>query len=60
MEDYIFRHRIRNFDMSNTDVLDAVGIQECSQKQFFRLLEAMLDPLCRDIPEQGDLEMPCN
>jgi hypothetical protein len=55
MEDYIFRHRIRNFDMSNTDVLDTLGIQECSQKQFFRLLEAMLDPLCRDIPEQGDL-----
>jgi predicted signal transduction protein with EAL and GGDEF domain len=45
MEEYIFRHRIRNFDMSNTDVLDALGIQDCSQKQFFRLLEATLDPL---------------
>lgn len=55
MEDYIFRHRIRNFDMSNTDVLEVLGIQQCSQKQFFRLLEAMLDPLCRDIPEQADL-----
>jgi AbiJ N-terminal domain 3/Abortive infection C-terminus len=55
MEDYIFRHRINNDDMSNKDVLEALGIYECSQKQFFRLLEAMLDPLSREIPEQADL-----
>jgi hypothetical protein len=55
MEDYIFRHRIKNDDMSNKDVLKALSIYECSQKQFFRLLEAMLDPLSREIPEQADL-----
>jgi AbiJ N-terminal domain 3/Abortive infection C-terminus len=55
MEDYIFRHRINNDDMSNKDVLEALSIYECSQKQFFRLLEAMLDPLSREIPEQADL-----
>jgi hypothetical protein len=60
MEDYIFRHRIRNSDMSNKDVLDTLGIQECSQKQFFQLLEAMLDPLCRDLPEQADLATRLN
>jgi hypothetical protein len=55
MEDYIFRHRINNDDMTNKDVLETLGIHECSQKQFFRLLEAMLDPLSREIPEQTDL-----
>jgi hypothetical protein len=60
MEDYFVRHRINNFDLSNKDVLEALGIQECSQKQFFRLLEAMLDPLCREIPEQADLKTRLN
>ena len=55
MEDYLIRHRINNFDMSNKDVLEALGINTCSQKQFFRFLEAMLDPLIRETPEQMDL-----
>jgi hypothetical protein len=55
MEDYLIRHRVANDDMSNTDVLETLGIHTCSQKQFFRLLEAMLDPLTREIPEQADL-----
>jgi hypothetical protein len=60
MEDYFVRHRINNFDLSNKDVLEALGIQKCSQKQFFRLLEAILDPLCREIPEQADLKTRLN
>jgi hypothetical protein len=55
MEDYLVRHRIANDDMTNKDVLEALNIYSCSQKQFFRLLEAMLDPLSREIPEQSDL-----
>jgi hypothetical protein len=55
VEDYIIRHRINNYDMTNQDVLETLGIYDCSQKQLFRLLEAMLDPLCREIPEQSDL-----
>jgi hypothetical protein len=60
MEDYLVRHRINNFDMSNKDVLEALGINTCSQRQFFRLLEAMLDPLTRDGPEQVDLAARLN
>jgi hypothetical protein len=60
MEEYIIRHRINNFDMSNKDVLEALGIHQCSQKKFFRLLEAMLDPLCREISEQSDLATRLN
>jgi hypothetical protein len=55
MEDYLVRHRIANDDMSNKDVLEMLGIHTCSQKQFFRLLEEMLGPLTREIPEQSDL-----
>jgi hypothetical protein len=60
MEDYIIRHRINNSDMTNKDVLEALGINQSSQKQFFRLLEAMLDPLCRETPEQSDLKTRLN
>jgi hypothetical protein len=60
MEDYIFRHRINNNDMTNKDVLETLGVYDCSQKQFFKLLEAMLDPLSREIPEQADLATRLN
>ena len=35
MEDYIFRHRINNSDMTNKDVLETLGIYDCSQTQLF-------------------------
>jgi AbiJ N-terminal domain 3/Abortive infection C-terminus len=60
MEDYIFRHRINNNDMTNKDVLETLGIYDCSQTQLFRLLEAMLDPLAREIPEQAALAARLN
>jgi AbiJ-like protein/abortive infection Abi-like protein len=60
MQDYIFRHRINNDDMTNKDVLETFGIYDCSQKQLFRLLEAMLDPISREIPEQADLATRLN
>ena len=55
MGDYILRHRFMNDDLSNKDVLEALDIYDCSQMQFFRLLEAIVDPLTRGIPEQYDL-----
>jgi hypothetical protein len=55
MEDYLIRHRINNDDMTNKDVLDALGIYTCSQKKFFRFLETLLDPLTREISEQSGL-----
>src|SRR5208282_4008209 len=60
MEDYLVRHRIANDDMTNKDVLEALNIYSSSQKQFFCLLEAMLDPLSREIPEQSDLATRLN
>jgi hypothetical protein len=54
MEAYLIRHRLANDDMSNKDVLEALGIHTCPQKQFFRLLEAMLYPLIREVPEQSE------
>jgi len=60
MEDYLVRHRINNDDMSNKEMLEALGIHSCSQKLFFRLLETMLHPLTREIPEQSELVMCLN
>src|SRR6202040_2988492 len=60
MVDFLIRHRIRNDDLSNKDVLEYLGIYECSQRQLFRLLEAVLDPLTREIPEQVDLAARLN
>ena len=54
MDAYILRHRFMNDDLSNKDVLEALDIYNCSQTQFFRLLEAIVDPITREIPEQYD------
>ena len=55
MEDFIIRHRINFFDISNTELLELFDIYACSQLQFFSFLEAVTDPLTREIPEQLDL-----
>ena len=61
MEDYIFRHRVRNpDDMSNTEVLEALGIYTCSQKHFFRFLEVLVHPLTRETSEQTELVAQLN
>jgi AbiJ N-terminal domain 3/Abortive infection C-terminus len=60
MVDYLRRHIFLNDDLDNVQVLELLGIYDCSQAKFFQLLEAVLDPLTREIPEQADLATRLN
>jgi len=60
MRDYLRRHFFINDDLENSQVLELLSIYDCSQSKLFRFLEAVLDPLTREIPEQSDLAARLN
>ena len=60
MADYLRRHFFLNDDFYNSQVLELLGIYDCSQAKFILLLEGVLDPLTREIPEQADLAARLN
>tara|TARA_R110002049_G_scaffold264835_1_gene440974 strand:- start:35 stop:1171 length:1137 start_codon:yes stop_codon:yes gene_type:complete len=53
--DDIFRHAIQNYDWSNSELLEQLGILKCSQARLFRFLEALVHPIRRDQAEQEKL-----
>lgn len=55
LEDYLHRHTIRNDVLSNRDVLEALGLLNCSRSQLFKLLAAVTSPETRSVPEQTEL-----
>lgn len=44
LEDYLFRHTIRNDDLTQRDVLETLGLLTCSRAQLFKLLAAVTAP----------------
>jgi very-short-patch-repair endonuclease len=50
----ILQHTCVNEDYDNEDLLDRVGILECSDEQFARFVELLAHPLVRREQEQGD------
>ncbi len=52
LEDLLYQHCVRNYDMDNREMLEALGIMTCSQAKLFELLEAIVDPMVRDESEQ--------
>jgi hypothetical protein len=57
---HLTQHFCRNDDMDTRDVVEALDIYSCSQRQFFRFLEALTDPLTREAPDQYDLATRIN
>jgi hypothetical protein len=55
LEDYLFRHTVRNADLTNRDVLDTLSLLNCSQSLLFRFLAAVTAPEVRPEPEQIEL-----
>ncbi|CAO3425226.1 abortive infection family protein [Azospirillum doebereinerae] len=55
VQDDLDRHMHRNADMDNVDALEAVGAYNCSQRRFFRFLEALVHPRTREEEEQRQL-----
>ncbi len=55
LEEHIIQHTIRNDDWSNKELLEAVGILTCSQRQLFRFLAAVTDPVVQRPERQVEL-----
>ena len=55
LEDDIVRHTIRNDDMSQRELLEALGLLTCSRAQLFRFLEAVTAPDAQTPDEQQAL-----
>jgi hypothetical protein len=52
LEDYIIRHAIRNEDMTQRDLLEALGVLTCSRARLFMFLEAVTAPDAQKPDEQ--------
>lgn len=55
MEDRLFRHTVRNDDMSNREVLEALGVLTCSRDRLFAYLEAATGPEAQTSTRQAQL-----
>jgi hypothetical protein len=44
LEDYLYRHAIRNDDLTQRDVLETLGLLTCSRAQLFKFLAAVTAP----------------
>ena len=60
LEDDFFQATVRNSDWSNDDIVEALGLLTCSQRQFFRFLEAIVDPICQKSETQQELAAEIN
>lgn len=55
MEDRLVQHTVRNHDMSNRDVLEALGMLTCSRARLFAYLEAVTGPEAQTLARQAQL-----
>lgn len=55
MEEMIWQHCVRNYDITNSDLLERLGIFSCSRTLLFRLLEAVVSPKARHGEQQQSL-----
>lgn len=55
MEDRLIQHTVRNDDMTNREILEALGFLNCSRAQLFRFLEEVCGPEAQTPGRQADL-----
>jgi hypothetical protein len=55
LEDYLFRHTIRNDDLTQRDVLETLGLLTCSRAQLFKFLAAVTAPEVKTGTDQVEL-----
>ncbi len=60
LEDAIFQHTVRNDDWTQQELLQFLGIMNCSQEHLFRFLEAVTDPLAQSAERQQRLATAIN
>ena len=55
MEDRLFRHTLNNDDMTNREILEALGFLHCSRARLFQFLEAVTGPEAQTQDRQIEL-----
>ncbi|KCZ64695.1 abortive infection family protein [Hyphomonas atlantica] len=60
MEDFLFQHTVRNDDMTNREILEALGMLECSKARLFAFLKAVTGPEAQMQERQADLVSKIN
>ncbi len=55
MEDHLIQHTVRNDDMTNRGILEAVGMLSCSRRRVFRFLQEITSPEAQSPPRQAEL-----
>ncbi len=55
MEDRLFQHTVRNDDMTNREILEAVGVLTCSRARLFAYLQVVTGPEAQNLTRQADL-----
>jgi hypothetical protein len=55
LEDYLYRHTVRNDDLTQRDVLETLGLLTCSRAQLFKFLAAVTAPDAFSGNEQVEL-----
>lgn len=60
LRDDLYRHMVRNDDLSAEDVLDTIGFMRWSRAQLFKFLEAIVSPEFRDEKQRLSLVSEIN
>jgi AbiJ N-terminal domain 3/Abortive infection C-terminus len=55
MADRLFQHTVRNDDMTNREILEALGFLDCSRAKLFRFLEEVTGPEAQTPERQAEL-----
>jgi len=55
MADRLFQHTVRNDDMTNREILEALGFLDCSRARLFRFLEEITGPEAQTAGRQAEL-----
>lgn len=60
MEDYVHQHFIRNEDLNTRELLECLGLLDCSQRQLFHFLETLTSAEFQDEFRQTELSKKIN
>ena len=55
LEEFLFQHTVRNDDLTQKDLLESLGILECSTSQLFKFLEGITSAECQTEHRQSEL-----
>lgn len=60
LADHLLQHTVRNDDMTNREILESLGILDCSRARLFRFLEEVTGPEAQTPDRQAELVAEIN